>query len=54
MHLPTGFVIINDVLREYVQSGEVETLSRAEYYDRKVVFYFDEVRHYIQNNNSTD
>ena len=43
MHLPTGYMIINDVLRLYVQSGVVPSLSRAEHYDRKVVFYFDYV-----------
>ncbi|ELT94901.1 hypothetical protein CAPTEDRAFT_205407 [Capitella teleta] len=41
LHVPTGYVVTNDVLRAYAQSGEVPTLRRAETYDRKVVFYFD-------------
>jgi len=44
VHIPTGYVVTNDVLRRYVQSGEVPTLRRAERYARKVVFYFDYVR----------
>ena len=43
VHVPTGYVITNDVLRAYAQSGDVPTLRRAEAYDRKVVFYFDYV-----------
>lgn len=43
MHIPTGYVVTNDVLREYAQSGEVPTLRRAESYGRKVVYYFDYV-----------
>ena len=41
MHLPTGYTVVNDVLREYVQSGVVSNLGRAEFYDRKLVYYFD-------------
>ena len=43
MDIPTGYVVMNDRLREYVKSGAVPTLSRAEFYDRKVVFYLDYV-----------
>ncbi|PVD21251.1 hypothetical protein C0Q70_19422 [Pomacea canaliculata] len=38
--LPTGFIIMNDTLRDYVRSGAVPTLKRAEFYGRKLVFYF--------------
>jgi len=41
VHLPSGYVITNDILRAYVQSGDVPTLRRSEFYGRKVVFYFD-------------
>ena len=41
--VPTGYVITNDVLRAYAQSGDVPLLRRAESYARKVVFYFDYV-----------
>ena len=44
VELPTGYVIMNDDLRLYVQSGEVPTLRRAFYYSQKVVFYLDYVR----------
>ena len=43
IHIPTGYVITNDVLRTYAQSGNVSTMHRAEAYGRKVVFYFDHV-----------
>ncbi len=43
MDIPTGYVVMNDKLRSYVQSGVVPTLSRAEFYSRKVVFYLDYV-----------
>ncbi|KAK2155983.1 hypothetical protein LSH36_224g01020, partial [Paralvinella palmiformis] len=49
VHIPTGYVVTNDVLRRYVQSGEVPTLRRAERYARKVVFYFD----YLDSSNTT-
>jgi len=48
-HLPTGYVITNDVLRAYAQSGDVPTLRRAEAYGRKIVFYFD----YLSANETT-
>ncbi|KAK7498085.1 hypothetical protein BaRGS_00010673, partial [Batillaria attramentaria] len=38
--IPTGFVVMNDTLRDYVRSGVVRNLKRAEFYGRKVVFYF--------------
>lgn len=38
--IPTGFIIMNDTLRDYVRSGVVPNLRRAEFYGRKVVFYF--------------
>ncbi|ESO98375.1 hypothetical protein LOTGIDRAFT_231429 [Lottia gigantea] len=38
--IPTGYVVMNDTLREYVQSEIVPNLKRAEFYGRKVVFYF--------------
>ena len=42
--IPTGYVVMNDTLRDYVQSNTVPNLKRAEFYERKVVFYFDYVR----------
>ena len=45
IHVPTGYVVTNDVLRAYAQSGDVPMLRRAESYGRKVVFYFDHVGH---------
>ncbi|GFO45329.1 macroglobulin complement-related 2 [Plakobranchus ocellatus] len=39
--LPTGYVVMNDTLRDYVRSGVVPNLRRAEFYGRKVVYYFD-------------
>lgn len=41
--IPTGYVVMNDELRLYVQSGAVPTLSRAEFYDKKTIFYLDYV-----------
>ncbi|KAK7114535.1 CD109 antigen-like [Littorina saxatilis] len=41
--IPTGYVIMNDTLRDYVRSGVVPNLKRAEFYGRKVVFYFSYV-----------
>ena len=41
--IPTGFIVMNDVLRHYVLSGVVPTLGRAESYGRKVIFYLDYV-----------
>jgi hypothetical protein len=41
--IPTGYVIMNDTLRDYVRSGVVQNLRRAEFYGRKVVFYFSYV-----------
>ena len=48
IHIPTGYVITNDVLRGYAQSGQVPNMHHAEMYDsddyeRKVVFFFDHV-----------
>ena len=43
MHVPTGYIVTNDVLRAYAQSGEVPTLRRAEQFGRKLIFYFDYV-----------
>ncbi|KAI0217799.1 Alpha-2-macroglobulin-P [Lamellibrachia satsuma] len=45
VELPTGYVIMNDDLRLYVQSGDVPTLRRAFYYSKKVVFYLDYVEY---------
>lgn len=39
--IPTGYVTMNSTLRDYVQSGIVPNLKRAESYGRKIVFYFD-------------
>ncbi|CAL1532738.1 unnamed protein product [Lymnaea stagnalis] len=39
--IPTGYVVMNDTLRDYVRSGVVPNLKRAEHYDRKVIFYFE-------------
>ncbi|XP_064599225.1 CD109 antigen-like [Liolophura sinensis] len=41
IEIPTGFVVMNDTLRSYVQSKAIPTLRRAESYYRKVVYYFD-------------
>lgn len=41
--IPTGFVVTNHTLKEYVQSGQTPNLRRAEFYYKKVVFYFDKV-----------
>ncbi|KAL8613871.1 hypothetical protein ACOMHN_032861 [Nucella lapillus] len=41
--IPTGYVVMNDTLRDYVRSGVVPNLRRAEFYGRKVVFYFSYV-----------
>lgn len=41
--IPTGYVIMNHTLRDYVNSGIVPNLKRAEFYYRKVVFYFSHV-----------
>ncbi|XP_076470049.1 CD109 antigen-like [Babylonia areolata] len=41
--LPTGYIVMNDTLRDYVRSGVVPSLRRAEFYGRKVVFYFSYV-----------
>ncbi|KAK2182230.1 hypothetical protein NP493_362g02042 [Ridgeia piscesae] len=49
VELPTGYVIMNDDMRLYVQSGEVPTLRRAFYYSKKVVFYLD----YVEYNKKT-
>ncbi|KAK7114537.1 CD109 antigen-like [Littorina saxatilis] len=38
--IPSGYVVMNDTLRDYVRSGLVPNLKRAEFYGRKVVFYF--------------
>ncbi|KAL3859107.1 hypothetical protein ACJMK2_009340 [Sinanodonta woodiana] len=38
--IPTGFVVMNDTLRQFVKSGVQSNLKRAEFYDRKVVLYF--------------
>ncbi|KAH9502244.1 hypothetical protein Btru_070510 [Bulinus truncatus] len=39
--MPTGYVVMNDSLRSYVQSHVVPNLKRAEFYGRKTVFYFE-------------
>ncbi|XP_055892053.1 C3 and PZP-like alpha-2-macroglobulin domain-containing protein 8 isoform X3 [Biomphalaria glabrata] len=39
--IPTGYVVMNDTLRDYVRSNRVPSLKRAEHYDRKVIFYFE-------------
>ncbi|KAH3771981.1 hypothetical protein DPMN_173312 [Dreissena polymorpha] len=41
--LPTGFVIMNHTLQDYVRSKQVPNLKRAEMYYNKVVFYFSHV-----------
>ncbi|GFS03933.1 macroglobulin complement-related 2 [Elysia marginata] len=38
--LPTGYVVMNDTLRDYVRSGVVPNLRRAEVYRRTVYYYF--------------
>ena len=43
IRIPTGYVITNDILRLYTQSGVVPNLGRAESYGNKVNFYFDYV-----------
>ncbi|GAB1599163.1 C3 and PZP-like alpha-2-macroglobulin domain-containing protein 8 [Argonauta hians] len=39
--IPTGYVVLNSTLRQYVQAGIVPNLMRAESYNRKIVFYFE-------------
>ncbi|XP_076469788.1 CD109 antigen-like [Babylonia areolata] len=39
--IPSGFIVMNDTLRDYVRSQLVPNLKRAEFYGRKVVFYFN-------------
>ena len=41
--VPTGYVVMNDTLRDYVRSELIPNLKRAEFYGRKVVFYFSSV-----------
>lgn len=42
--IPTGYVIMNDTLRALVNSpSSPSNLKRAEFYKRKVVFYFEYV-----------
>ncbi|BFZ13295.1 hypothetical protein BsWGS_16334 [Bradybaena similaris] len=41
VEIPTGFIVMNDTLRDYVRSRLVDNLRRAEFYERKVVFYFE-------------
>lgn len=41
--LPSGYVAMNNTLRDYVRSGKVPNLRRAEMYYKKIVFYFDYV-----------
>lgn len=41
--VPTGYIVMNDTLRDYVRSGLVPNLKRAEFYEMKVVFYFEYV-----------
>jgi len=41
--VPTGYVVMNQTLRDYVLSGVVPNLKRAEFYYRKAVFYFSHV-----------
>lgn len=43
VEIPTGFVVMNHTLRDYVRSGMVPNLKRAEMYYRKVVFYFSHI-----------
>ena len=43
VEIPTGYVVTNHSLKEYVRSGQTPNLRRAEFYNRKVVFYFDRV-----------
>lgn len=43
VEIPTGFIVMNDTLRDYVRSRLVGNLRRAEFYERKVVFYFEYV-----------
>ena len=53
--LPSGFIVMNDTLRDYVRSGIRPNLKRAEFYGRKVVFYFSYVSRSILlriNNNN--
>jgi hypothetical protein len=41
--IPTGYIVMNDTLRDYVRSNLVPNLKRAEFYGRKIVFYFSYV-----------
>lgn len=49
--IPTGYVIMNDTLRALVNSPtSPSNLKRAEFYKRKVVFYFEYVSKIDQQN----
>lgn len=49
--IPTGYVIMNDTLRALVNSPtSPSNLKRAEFYKRKVVFYFEYVSKIYQQN----
>ena len=41
--IPTGYIIQQQKLDEYVHTGNVRNLQRARYQERKVLFYFDYV-----------
>ena len=41
--IPTGYIISNQTLRDYVKSGIVSNLKQATFLNRKLVFVFIEV-----------
>lgn len=45
--LPTGYIIQQQELDNYVKSGKVRNLQEAKFQDKKVLFYFDYVSHFF-------
>ena len=43
IQIPTGYIVKNETLREYVRSGMVPSLKQAMFYDRKLVYVFSQV-----------
>ena len=43
VHIPTGYIVKNETLRDYVRSGVVSNLKQAMFYSRKLVYYFSQV-----------
>lgn len=43
VRVPTGYVVLNNELRDYVQSGQVPRLKYARFRPHFVHFFFDKV-----------